>query len=244
MSKNFKDEALNLEEKDFASRFRIVVEKAGGFSALSRSVGISPASVTNYLKGQKPKIDVAIKIARSCGVDPAWLILGIDENKTEESLSVPLKVDGLPESELIQIPLFNIEASAGNGLIPSEWEHAEMVPISRDFIHQLLGMVPKSVFMMRVQGDSMAPTIYSRDTLFVDYAPRRLTQGIYVMRAGETTLVKRLGVKDPWTYSIISDNPVYPSFDIPMEKTCWGNANTEADLRIVGRVVGVFHDFD
>lgn len=237
--KDFADNNTNGEAYSFQDRLKIAMEKIGGFAALMRETGLSNSAISNYLKGRKPKIDIAIRIADACNVDAAWLILGGDFKKSVEIF----KNENIND-DIINIPFVNVEASAGNGLISPEWQNAEMIPFSRDLTYQLLGSVPKSVFMMRVQGDSMSPTIHPKDILFVDYTPNRLTQGIYVMSAGELTLVKRLAAKDPWTFSIISDNPTYPSFDVPMERACWGSANPDADLRIVGRVIKVLHDLD
>lgn len=236
--KYFVDHDTNNETHSFQGRLKIAMDQIGGFSALMRETGLSNSAISNYLKGRKPKIDIAIKIAEVCKVDAAWLILGGQHDKSTDIISHSSK------NEIINIPLLNVEASAGNGLVSPEWHDAEMIPFSRDLVYQLLGSVPKSLFMMRVQGDSMSPTIHPKDILFVDYAPNRLTQGIYVMAAGELTLVKRLAAKDPTTFSIISDNAAYPTFDVPMERACWGNANPDADLRIVGRVIKVLHDFD
>lgn len=237
--KCFADNNTNNETHSFQNRLKIAMERIGGFAALMRETGLSNSAISNYLKGRKPKIDIAIRIAEACKVDAAWLILGGNFNRSVEVIEHKNTND-----DTILIPFVNVEASAGNGLISPEWHNAEMIPFSRDLAYQLLGSIPKSIFMMRVQGDSMSPTIHPKDILFVDYTPNRLTQGIYVMSAGELTLVKRLAAKDPLTFSIISDNPTYPSFDVPMKRACWGNANPDADLRIVGRVIKVLHDFD
>lgn len=234
------------ESNDFSNRLKEAMKNSVGFTELAKQSGIAGSTLNSYLSGRPSKIEVAIRLAEICNVDPIWLIFGV-ENKASECEIFPAAFNEnyFKPEEVINIPLINVEASAGSGLIPSEWENAEMIPFSKDLVHQLLGMVPKNIFMMRVQGDSMMPTLQPKDALFVDYTPRdKIMQGIYVLCAGDSVLVKRLGVKDPWTYSVISDNPAYPSFDIPMKKTCWGHADTDADVRIIGRVISAFHEFD
>ncbi|MCU0729558.1 MAG: S24 family peptidase, partial [Sphingopyxis sp.] len=93
-----------------------------------------------------------------------------------------------------------------------------------------LSATPKALSIIRVAGDSMAPTLNDGDDIMVDQGDGvgRLRDGIYVLRRDETLLVKRLArgaARD--TVSIISDNTAYPS----------DPHVAIADLSIVGRVV-------
>lgn len=47
-------------------------------------------------------------------------------------------------------------------------------------------------------------------------------------------MVKRLGLKNPSTYSVISDNLFYERFDIPAEMVCWGTVKPDAEVRVIG----------
>ncbi|MPW00103.1 helix-turn-helix domain-containing protein, partial [Bombella apis] len=120
--KYFVDHDTNNETHSFQGRLKIAMEKIGGFSALMRETGLSNSAISNYLKGRKPKIDIAIKIAEVCKVDAAWLILGGQHDKSTDIISHSSK------NEIINIPLLNVEASAGNGLVSPEWQGAEMIP--------------------------------------------------------------------------------------------------------------------
>ncbi|GBO80667.1 predicted transcriptional regulator [Acetobacter aceti NRIC 0242] len=85
------------------------------------------------------------------------------------------------------------------------------------------------------------PTLNPGDTILVDYTPEQIMESVYVVSVQGMLMVKRLSVKDPLTFSLVSDNERYKPFDIQMTRTSWANASTDADLRIIGRVVGRFH---
>jgi hypothetical protein len=82
---------------------------------------------------------------------------------------------------------------------------------------------------MRIDSDSMLPTLAGGDEVLIDCDDRlRLRDGIYVILSEGAPMVKRISVH-PVTkrLSIISDNPAYPSF-----------ADCDPDLvRVIGRVV-------
>jgi phage repressor protein C with HTH and peptisase S24 domain len=66
--------------------------------------------------------------------------------------------------------------------------------------------------MIRVEGDSMAPTLSAGDDILVDLAdgPDRLRDGIYVLRVHGALLVKRLALHPVGRrVTVQSDNPAY-----------------------------------
>jgi 3-isopropylmalate/(R)-2-methylmalate dehydratase large subunit len=84
--------------------------------------------------------------------------------------------------------------------------------------------------IIRVEGDSMAPTLADGDEILVDRADggQRLRDGIYVLRRDDALMVKRVAL-DPAgeRIGIRSDNEAYPSWpDCP-----------RASVALVGRVV-------
>ena len=77
-----------------------------------------------------------------------------------------------------------------------------------------------------VAGDSMEPTLRDGDEILVDRAPRALRDGVHVVRAGDSLLVKRLDLGRPGRIALISDNPAYPPIEL-----------APGEVEIVGRVV-------
>ena len=82
---------------------------------------------------------------------------------------------------------------------------------------------------MHVQGDSMAPTLLSGDTVLVDMTRRAPNPpGIFVLDDGMGLVAKRLEHipnSDPPRVQIISDNPHYSPYECTAE-----------EVNIIGRV--------
>jgi phage repressor protein C with HTH and peptisase S24 domain len=83
---------------------------------------------------------------------------------------------------------------------------------------------------MRIEGDSMMPTLLNGDLVMIDIASMeaRLEDGIYAVLTNERLQVKRIAV-DPSNdqISLLSDNLLYPS---------WGGLGRDS-VAIVGRVI-------
>ena len=89
----------------------------------------------------------------------------------------------------------------------------------------------EALSVIHVEGDSMLPTLTDGDQILVDTDDReRLRDGIYVLRADDSLLVKRLSV-NPATrrLTIRSDNDAYPS---------WHECDP-ASISVIGRVIWV-----
>lgn len=91
---------------------------------------------------------------------------------------------------------------------------------------------PDQLSIIRVSGDSMAPTLDDGDDVLVDRGDgaERMRDGIYVLRMDDALVIKRLAVNpatSPRTVSIRSDNLAYPN---------WPDCDPTA-LDLIGRVV-------
>jgi phage repressor protein C with HTH and peptisase S24 domain len=86
--------------------------------------------------------------------------------------------------------------------------------------------------MIRVEGDSMAPTLNAGDDILVDHDDPEtgLRDGIYVLRVDDALLVKRLAIH-PFgrRVTIQSDNRTYPD---------WPDRGLD-ELTCIGRVIWV-----
>jgi phage repressor protein C with HTH and peptisase S24 domain len=87
------------------------------------------------------------------------------------------------------------------------------------------------VSLIRVEGDSMQPTLNDGDDIMVDKgaALKPLRDGIHVIRIDGVLMVKRLAPAPGGRLSVLSDNPAYPS---------WLDRDP-AEVQVVGRVVWV-----
>lgn len=222
-----------------AARLKKAIEAAGGNTVVSNRSGIPKGSLSNYQHGRDMKAATLVAIADACGVTLDWLLRGEpSEIPDERPISIPEPTQDVPT---ISVPFLQSEASAGTGIEPIEWGKDVEVSVAIDFLHALIGFIPKQIFFMKVRGDSMNPTIHTGDTVIINYAHAPIRDGIYAISVNGMAMVKRIGMKSPKTYSIISDNPFYDRFDVSAEDICWGTAQPDAEVRVIGRVIGNFH---
>ena len=128
------------------------------------------------------------------------------------------------------VPRLSVEASAGNGSLVDLERHLSEFSFDREWLRRLTRSRPDQLALIRVAGDSMAPTLADGDDILVDQgvSGSRPRDGIHVLRRDDVLLVKRLAVHPAnGTVSITSDNPTYPAWhDCPM-----------SSIDIVGRVI-------
>ena len=200
-----------------AALARLIRERGEDFAGLSRLIGRNPSYVQQYIKRGSPR--------------------RLDENDRRllaRYFGVPESLLGAPEPEsgleAIAVPRLDIGASAGPGSLPGQEAPRGHVAFEASWLRQLVPGSPAQLSMIRVEGDSMEPTIADGDEIFVDRgdAGDRLRDGIYVLRLDDALIVKRIALNPASRrLSISSDNPAYPG---------WPDCE-QASVDIVGRVV-------
>ena len=87
---------------------------------------------------------------------------------------------------------------------------AEALTFNAQWIRYELGADPADLYLMRVSGDAMEPTLRAGDLVLVD---RRATtpdcEGTFLLKQGETLLVKRLQAVPGGKIAVTSDNAAF-----------------------------------
>jgi phage repressor protein C with HTH and peptisase S24 domain len=120
--------------------------------------------------------------------------------------------DAATYGELVPIVRSPVRASAGPGAIPAEEGGRPYFAFEPKWLKSLTGSPSSKLSLIRVEGDSMAPTLNAGDDILVDLADcgERLRDGIYVLRVDGTLLVKRLAIHPVGRrVTVQSDNPAY-----------------------------------
>jgi hypothetical protein len=200
---------------------RILKERGEDFAGLSRLIGKNPAYIQQFIKRGTPrKLDEDDRrtIARYLGVSEA-LLGGPDNSQGGDS------ADGM-----IKVPRLDIGASAGHGAITGSEAAVSHIAFDPKWLRQLCKGGTNHLSFIRVQGDSMSPTLADGDDILVDGADSadRLRDGIYVLRREDTLMVKRLAI-NPFAAqaTVTSDNPAYPE---------WKDVELST-LAVIGRVI-------
>jgi phage repressor protein C with HTH and peptisase S24 domain len=200
---------------------RILKEKGEDFAGLSRLIGKNAAYIQQFIKRGTPRKldeDDRRKIARYLGVSEA--LLGGPATRSPDDSS----------DEMVKVPRLDVGASAGHGAINESEVAVSHIAFDPKWLRELCKGGTNRLSFIRVQGDSMSPTLADGDDILVDGADGtdRLRDGIYILRRDDTLMVKRLAI-NPFAAraTITSDNPAYPEWkDIEL-----------STLDVIGRVV-------
>lgn len=194
----------------------LIQERREDYASLSRMIGRNAAYLQQFIKrGTPKKLDEEDRrtLARYFRVSEA--LLGGREAEAE------------PDS--VSVPMFDVEASAGPGAFPDHERPRAAMRFDPAWLRRL-NLDAAHLSMIRVTGDSMAPTLADGDDILVDRSDgiERLRDGIYVLRMDGALNVKRLA-PDPTRrrVTIKSDNPGYRN---------WPVVDRDA-LDLIGRVV-------
>jgi hypothetical protein len=198
---------------------RLIEERGEDYAGLSRLIGRNPAYIQQYIKRGSPRRlaeqDRRL-LARYFGVDEA--LLGGPE------------AGGGRAGGMIAVPRLAVDAAAGAGAFDGDERERAHIAFDPAWLRRLARGRPEQLSIIRVSGDSMAPTLADGDEILVDSGDgaERLRDGIYVLRIDDALLVKRVTLNPAArTISVRSDNPAYPG---------WPNCEPGA-VDIVGRVV-------
>ncbi len=234
------------DTKAFAKRLLALVGRES-YSSFGRRVGVSDAVIRKYLTGETmPSVG---QVSQICGHDPRlflWLCLGIGEKPEQatEHPEVPVyarAAQGDDTTELAEssaayhqmqdytlVDCYQVFASAGFGATVSDELKTEPMAFRTDWLKKE-GLAPERLAVIRAKGDSMEPTISNNDIILVNLCNGdALRDGLYVLRIGDSLLVKRLQFDVLGGIKVISDNPGYETQVVTKDQ--------RADVHIVGRV--------
>jgi len=184
---------------------RLCSDRGESLAALSRLLGRNNAYIQQYLrKGTPRRLPESERhtLARYFAVPEAILGGMASDPRLETGSLVPVQRSA-------------VRASAGPGTTGDDHAARPYFAFNSAWLRALTSAPASKLSVIRVEGDSMAPTLNAGDDILVDLAdgPERLRDGIYVLRVDENLLVKRLAIH-PFgrRVTVQSDNPAYPDW--------------------------------
>ena len=198
---------------------RLCAERGEDFAGLSRLLGKNPAYIQQFIRRGTPRRlreDERRTLARYFSI-PESMLGGRDD-------------DAEVQPGMIAISRSAVRASAGPGAIPAGEEGQPYFAFDRRWLKALTGASAEHLSIIRVEGDSMAPTLNAGDDILVDLGDcgDRLRDGIYVLRTDDALVVKRLALNPVGRrVTVQSDNPSYAD---------WPDCGLD-EINCIGRVI-------
>jgi repressor LexA len=188
----------------------LVAASGASLGALSRMLRRNDAWLQQYLRRGTPK-----------------LLPEAERGQLARFFGVPEERLGGTAPVLTSVPELEVAASAGPGRLAADGRRRAALYPAEELA--ALGVAAGDLSVIRVSGDSMAPTLCDGDRILVDRAQRRIGArgAIWVVRQGDELRVKRLA-RDGATLRIISDNPEWAE-----------ERAAAAEIEVLGRVVQV-----
>ena len=197
---------------------RLCAERGEDFAGLSRMLGRNPAYIQQFVRRGVPK-----------------RLREEERRKLARYFSIPESVLGGPAerqetSGLVVVERSPVRVSAGPGAIVGQEAGKPYFGFDERWLRALTASPADKLSVIRVEGDSMAPTLNAGDDILVDIGDcgDRLRDGIYVLRADDALVVKRLALHPVGRrVTVQSDNPAYPD---------WPDCDI-GDIQCIGRVI-------
>ena len=187
---------------------------------IARALNQSPQAFNQRKVRGTLAIDEIKKLFIEAGKDPNLLaeffLDQIDQSVSQKDIVVNM------QTTYRNVPEYNVRVSAGHG----EYQGIEHVRQELQIPKQWLPENGK-VGLVKVEGDSMWPTINHGDFVAVEFGSGYTSDGLYLVRVEDSAYVKRLQ-KEFGSIRIISDNPQYREMSVSPDD---GN-----DFGLIGRV--------
>jgi transcriptional regulator with XRE-family HTH domain len=157
-------------QKMLCDRLKKIIQDSGlPLDRFARKTGVSKNTLINYRDGTTSPAAVFLEsVCREFSADPGWLLLG--EGSDGGCIGEPGPDVGANEGYVL-IPLLESRVAAGPEGEILYGETADYYPFKEWWVEKLVGKSrerQRSLFLIRVRGDSMSPTINQGEIALVD----------------------------------------------------------------------------
>ncbi len=212
----------------------LVAERGLSYNSISIKLGKNPSYLQKFVKEKSPKrLDEGFRHRLA-------ILLNVDEQELTDETILPAhmtgvamvaeKIGSLFKKDEVIIEMIDATACCGGGIdnLPEKVCGQWHLPIAE--FKAITNIAPECVKMLRVQGDSMIPTINDGDWVLVDISNNFVSSdGLYIIRMSTGLAVKRLqaGLSG---IDIKSDNPSYSTITAEI-----------GEIQIVGKIVYILN---
>ncbi|WP_228141669.1 LexA family transcriptional regulator [Marinobacter sp. X15-166B] len=164
--------------------------------------GVNPQMIYNWKARGTIPLDQCVQLRFEKGVSLDWLLLGLGEGEVDEGYAY-----GVGDRDYTEIPVYDVEASAGNGAFFDHEQIVSHLKFRNDWLARE-GLHAKDLAAIRVAGDSMDGSLSDGDTVLINRA-RTTPDGVFAIRVGDSLRIKRLQKMTDGSLRVSSDNEIY-----------------------------------
>jgi phage repressor protein C with HTH and peptisase S24 domain len=171
-------------------------------------LGVSRGAASAWVNGTNiPSGENLNRLARALDCSPKWLMFGGDQ--VEERASLGLDSSQLGDSsdhEFVDIPIYNVELSAGNGVDAGEVEIIDYYPINKKILEDK-SISSSEAAVVKIKGSSMESTLWSGDLVLIQTSVQKPTSNkIFAFAYDNELRAKRFNKQLDGTWRVVSDN--------------------------------------
>lgn len=197
--------------------------------------GINKATLNGAMTRRAiPKAEMLAQMASASGRSIDWL-LGL-EPPAEPKREVPPQAKKPDEAwtDFMQVPLYEVAASAGHGSQIDGEGVKQYLPFRRDFLRDVLRIPNNGLYCVKVRGNSMEPILRNGHPVLIQPTDGEvLYEGPYLLRLEGALLLKNLQRLPGGRLRIWSENQTTNSF--PPIEVDWP-PREGVDIQVFGRV--------
>ncbi|MDG6264292.1 XRE family transcriptional regulator [Glaesserella parasuis] len=198
---------------------------------LAEMLNISTMAVGDLINNKTKKPRYLIEIAEALNVDVKWLQTGEGEMRSHVNDVDVIDKDKDYSNTHINIDMYDIKLSAGNGKPVIEWvpRKSDEPLLFREAWFKVKRLSPKNCKAMYVRGHSMAPVLEDWDTVIVDISDTEIADGeVYAVVYNKHFYIKQI-IRTGKGIQLVSFNPEYYPIDVMDDDL--------NNLQIIGRKV-------
>lgn len=153
-------------------------------------------------------------------------LLAYNENRTNK---IPIANKNICCANIVSIDVLDVSACCGNGIENFEENVIGQQMMTLPALREFTAAAPENIKIIKAIGDSMVPTIYPGDVVWVDISFKEpASDGLYLLGVGKELMIKRIQI-NPFDNSatIKADNPQYETFQK-------GNYQ---EIKVVGKII-------
>ena len=203
---------------DLSTRLKQLLDDRNlSMNAFAKQLGVSQPSISDIVNGRTRSPKNILEIASALGVNAHWLKTGEGEPNAEFIAYVPAQ----NEQNAFRVDVMDYQAAAhSSGIVNVDYPDViESIFFTEEGLFKVIGRKSAvGIKLFKVPTDSLSPTINPSDLVFVDTLINNyVAEGIYVFNLNGETYIKRLQRLPTGVIRALSDNPLYPPFEITDE---------------------------